>query len=180
MKIPFHRSYWALPGQLLAGCYPGDRDRSECTAKLQGLVKTGVTLVVTLMEETETDHNGNCFQDYSVELGSLAQAAGQKLRVERFPIRDQSVPTPSHMRSILDAIGDEICAGGVVYVHCWGGKGRTATVIGCHLLEITTLSAEDVLRKLETLTADASESFWPTPQTEEQSAFICSWRDVHD
>lgn len=29
---------------------------------------------------------------------------------------------------------DVRCAG-VVYVHCWGGKGRTCTVIGCRLID---------------------------------------------
>jgi hypothetical protein len=26
LKVPFNRSYWVVPGKLLAGCYPGSED----------------------------------------------------------------------------------------------------------------------------------------------------------
>jgi protein-tyrosine phosphatase len=36
---------------------------------------------------------------------------------------------------IVDRIRGEIDSGRVVYVHCWGGKGRTSTVVGCLLID---------------------------------------------
>lgn len=41
-------------------------------------------------------------------------------------------PTVDQMRAILDAI--DRAAGSIVYVHCWGGHGRTGTVAGCYLV----------------------------------------------
>jgi protein-tyrosine phosphatase len=35
---------------------------------------------------------------------------------------------------ILDAIS-ESTERGVVYIHCWGGIGRTSTVVGCLLVD---------------------------------------------
>ena len=29
LKVPFNRSYWVVPGKLLAGCYPGSEDPIE-------------------------------------------------------------------------------------------------------------------------------------------------------
>ena len=34
----------------------------------------------------------------------------------------------------LDAIDAELAAGGLVYVHCWAGCGRTGVVVGCWLV----------------------------------------------
>ena len=31
--VPSPRSYWVIPGKLLAGCYPGDKNPKEATAK---------------------------------------------------------------------------------------------------------------------------------------------------
>ena len=39
------------------------------------------------------------------------------------------------MREILDHLRTRLDSGHKVYVHCWGGIGRTGTVVGCHLVE---------------------------------------------
>ncbi len=38
--------------------------------------------------------------------------------------------TIPHMTQILDDIDSAIADEGVAYVHCWGGIGRTGTVVG--------------------------------------------------
>jgi protein tyrosine/serine phosphatase len=146
--------------------------------KLSGLVRAGVTLVVNLMEAEETNYQGQAFVDYAARFLELSATEGRAVRVERFAIRDQSVPGVDQMKVILTAIAAEIKSGGTVFVHCWGGKGRTATVVGCYLRQYQGEPTEAVLQKLRDLTAHASESFWPTPQTEEQCQFIRDWN--HD
>ena len=49
-------------------------------------------------------------------------------------IRDMRVCNERHMRRVLDAIDKDIADGRTVYVHCWGGIGRTGMVIGCWLV----------------------------------------------
>ena len=39
-KVPFNRSYWVIPGKLLAG-YPGSEDPAEEGRKLKRLIKVG-------------------------------------------------------------------------------------------------------------------------------------------
>jgi hypothetical protein len=175
LQRPFERSYWAVPKQLLAGCYPGDINTELMQAKLKELVHAEVSLVVNLMEQMEVDHAGRPFKDYRLPLDTLAKQAGEQVRCVRFPIRDMSIPSLALMRDILDAIAVEIKEGGVVYVHCWGGKGRTATVVGCYLLEEALESRINVLGRIKELTAHASQFFWPTPQTQEQCDFVTTW-----
>lgn len=179
MNPPFHRSYWAIPGELIAGCYPGDLDASKRDQKLQALVDANVSLCVNLMEETEIDHSGNPFEEYAPRLAELAAVAGKFVQMKRFPIRDQSIPTIAQMSDILKAMEQELAAGGIIYVHCWGGKGRTATAVGCHLLSQGLETPATILTRLRELTSHANKFFWPTPQTEEQCAFILNWRARH-
>jgi hypothetical protein len=37
--VPFHRTYWVLPGKLLAGYCPGSKDPKEATEKLTALIR---------------------------------------------------------------------------------------------------------------------------------------------
>lgn len=177
---PFHHSYWAIPGKLLAGCFPGDLEPAKMDQKLKSLVHAGVTAVVNLMEESECDHAGKPFLDYAPRLHQLAKESSRAIKVQRFPIRDQSIPSLAQMETILDFIDHEISADGTVYVHCWGGKGRTATVIGCFMIRNHLETPQSIFEKLRHLTAHASEFFWPTPQTAEQCAFVTNWRPGHE
>jgi protein-tyrosine phosphatase len=54
----------------------------------------------------------------------------------RIPIRDVSVPDePKTMAEIIAAIDRAIAEGGITYVHCWGGIGRTGLAGACCLQE---------------------------------------------
>jgi hypothetical protein len=50
LKIPFNRSYWVVPGKLLAGGYPGSENPVEEERKLKGLFQAGIRHVISLME----------------------------------------------------------------------------------------------------------------------------------
>ena len=39
MPLPFERSYWVIPGKLLAGEYPAAADPDEAYRKLDGLAR---------------------------------------------------------------------------------------------------------------------------------------------
>jgi protein-tyrosine phosphatase len=78
------------------------------------------------------------------------------------------------MTKILNTIQEEIAAGRPVYVHCWGGVGRTGTVIGCWLVEqgLSGAAAIDRIAELRKNTPDGSKR---SPQTDEQCRYICEW-----
>jgi hypothetical protein len=51
-----------------------------------------------------------------------------------FPIPDVSVPgSRQTTRDILDLIDNSLAQGKGIYLHCWGGIGRTGTIVGCWL-----------------------------------------------
>lgn len=56
------------------------------------------------------------------------------------------------MREILGLIDEAMAADRPVYVHCWGGVGRTGTVIGCHIAQ-RGLDGDAALQRLRELFA---------------------------
>lgn len=143
--------------------------------RLAPLVQAGVTLTINLMEPDERNREGLLFANYAERLRVLGLAVRREIRTRRFAIRDNFVPTRALMEEILSEIDRELQAGGTVYVHCLGGKGRTATVVGCCLIAQGRETSESVLARLQELTAHAKGYFWPTPRTDKQRMFVRGW-----
>ena len=81
------------------------------------------------------------------------------------------------MKEILDFVDAKISRGETVFVHCLGGMGRTGTVVGCYLGRHGIAAGPAALHRLAELTRHAKESFWPTPQTPAQCAFVWDWKE---
>lgn len=167
---PIANSYWVVPGELAAGEYPGARSGSEARAKtkLARLLSAGIRVFVDLTEEGE-------LQPYADLLRQESERIGVRAEWHRMPVPDLSVPSVSHMTSILEEIAGAIRQGKSVYVHCWGGVGRTGTVVGCYLVE-TGLCGADALCRLNELWQFVEKRHLKprTPETREQEQFVLS------
>ncbi|KKW65721.1 hypothetical protein AAV95_05405 [Mycolicibacterium elephantis] len=62
-------------------------------------------------------------------------------------------------------------AGRVVYLHCWGGKGRTSTVVGCRLID-TGLDYEAAIARIAELRAGTRKACAPCPETTNQHRLL--------
>jgi hypothetical protein len=175
-QVPFPRSYWVEPGRFLAGCYPGSVDAQDAERKLSGLLDAGVRCVINLMEPEETDHHGNPFASYDETLRRLAADRGVEVDMVRIPVPDQCVPTRDVMRDILNAIDRAIGNGQPVFVHCWGGKGRTGTVVGCWLARRGIANGDDALRRIQYLRRHDPTAQEPSPENSVQRRMVRSWR----
>jgi protein-tyrosine phosphatase len=123
---PDPNTYWVVPGKLLAGEYPGASDSEEARKRLRKFLGAGVRHSIDLTEAGE-------LEPYA-EL--LTEGAGTRTSYERFPIRDVSVPEePKTMAEIIAAIDRAMAEGGITYLHCWGGIGRTGLDVACWLQE---------------------------------------------
>lgn len=172
---PYKRSYWVVPNRLLAGCYPSGQTPASAAVKINGLIKAGITDIVCLMETTETNHDGKPFEDYLPPAQEAAAAVGRELRWSRHPIVDGSITTREEMVKILNRIDGAIARGGSVYVHCWGGRGRTGTVVCCWLIRHRLVAPAHAVDKMHALIGDKIEDFKPTPENAKQRLFIEAW-----
>lgn len=159
---PIPDCYWVEPGRLLAGEYPGARLEEQARARLRALAEAGVTAFVDL---TEDDEGLSPYQ------GLLESG----LRYARQSIRDGGCPTREELMATLDLLDAELARGEVVYLHCWGGHGRTGTVIGCWLVRHGSTPAE-ALRRIQQLRRDVPEADWrESPETGPQRNLVASW-----
>lgn len=171
LKRPYDRSYWVVPGLLLAGCYPGDRHADVARTKMTSLLGVGVRSVVNLMEENETGYGGEPFTPYLATLEDIAADMSIPLTFRRFPVRDGFPPAVEYANQILDHIDSQILAGIPTYVHCWGGRGRTGTIVACYLLRHRTANITNVIKIIQQLRLN-DKTGGPAPETRAQHEFL--------
>ena len=161
-----------VEGQFLAGAYPGDSDPDDRRTKIQSLLNSGICSFINLMEQDEANWAGVRFVPYDDMVEQLCPEAGCR----RFAIRDQSIPNIGMMTKILDMIDQSLAAAKPAYVHCWGGVGRTGTVIGCWLLRHNLAESHNVLEVLMDLRRqDQERRHRMSPETAEQQRFVKQW-----
>ena len=169
LPSPIPDSYWVVPGKLLAGEYPGAPTVSQAKHRLHQLLGAGITYFLDLTEEGEHD-----LYPYAALLQGEASALGRTVEHHRMPIPDVSTPAKEQMARILDAIDAALAAGHVVYLHCYGGIGRTGTVVGCYLVR-QGMDGEAALAHIARLRRGTPDSWKPSPETSEQRHMVRAW-----
>ena len=170
--IPQH--YPIEPGTLFGGEYPGDRKPEIAFARLFSLVEIGVRTFIDLTAKADG------LAPYEKLLPELELEAGTSLRRISVPIPDMGVPDSEEaMRTVMDTIRASIAKSPAVYIHCWGGIGRTGTVAGCWLRECGH-DPESALARVQhqysSHMAKAKSGRYPeSPQTQTQKNYIRRW-----
>ena len=168
-KRPIDESYWVRLGQLLAGEYPGHFDPEQARLRLDALLEAGFDTFIDLTKHDEV-------YPYTTILREQARAYDMNVQHYRFPIGDFGLPSAAQMMAILDQIDESVGAGRKVYLHCWGGIGRTGTTIGCYLVR-QGLDGDSALRQLAKWWQEVPKSrIHPhSPETREQVNFVLEW-----
>ncbi|MFZ5884617.1 MAG: protein-tyrosine phosphatase family protein [Chloroflexota bacterium] len=166
---PISESYWVEPGRLLAGEYPAQYAVESTRQRLDALLEAGFDTFIDLTRPNETI-------PYDRILLEEAQLYDVKVERHNFPIGDFGLPTPETMKAILDTLDAALQKGRKIYLHCWGGIGRTGTTVGCYLVR-RGMSGEEALRQLAEWwqTVPKSRIHPRSPETFEQVQFIRDW-----
>ncbi len=166
---PIPDSYWLARGQLLAGEYPGARSAAEARTKLGALLSAGVTLFFDLTEAGEYG-----LSPYTSLLAEEARRRGGSVEHRRRAIPDMGAPQPAEMAAMLDEIDAALAAGAVVYLHCYGGIGRTGTVAGCWLAR-HGLAGQEALTAIADLRRNTPDGHRASPETPAQRRMVLDW-----
>ena len=129
--------------------------------KLGLLAAAGITAIIDLTD------NGDGLAVYQDHLPAIAAEQGIEMRQVSHPIPDVSVTTLEHDEQIVADIEREVAAGGKVFVYCWGGLGRTGTVVGCWHVSHGPKPAE-VLARIAAARKGTRKAGRPGPETPEQ------------
>ncbi len=171
-KPPTSSSYWVVSGHFLAGAYPGDPDSVAHQKKIQAILDGGIRVFISLMEKNEKDHHGKSFVPYE----GPAKEYCPDSECLRFSIRDLHPPSAAGMTTILDTIDQCLATSKPIYLHCWGGVGRTGTVVACWLLRHGLANHDNVLHVLSELRKqDQERGSRTSPESHEQNDFVLAW-----
>ena len=167
-KAPIE-TYWVIPGKLLAGEYPGVRKfyNSQLARNLDYLLEQKASYFLDLTEPGE-------LPPYREALFQEAGRLGCQVEYNRFPIPDYGVPSHAQMTGLISMLDAALQAGQVAYVHCWGGIGRTGTLVGCYLVQ-QGLTGKQALARLAELRAGLSSAWRRSPESNEQWQMVLEW-----
>lgn len=164
MNKPIINSY-RITDQIYAGEYPGDKSADKAREKLRLFQTFGITHFIDLTEDGE--------------LASYADLLPATMTHIRFAIRDTSIP--EHVAPVRDLIQQirtivDADPSNKIYIHCWGGVGRTGTIVGCLLAEMYGCGYEEALRRLCALFQDCPKSSYRvTPENNLQRLFVARY-----
>jgi len=199
---PTAKSNWVVPGRVLAGAYPASRDDEIHERLMSALVEgAGVTMFVCLMNEVDPARDAGRWRDserffrpYMEDARRAARRAGRRepawlqLRVEDGTpggsgemeafLADYVVP---HSLAGEHEEGDNSSGGGVVYVHCRMGNGRTGVACASLLgMLYPSLSCDACLTRLQLYHgARKVAPDLPTPQTSRQRDAVAEILAIH-
>jgi hypothetical protein len=152
-----------------AGEYPWARAGEPAgPEKLAALGRFGVQVIIDL---TRADDGLDPYASHWL-------AGGEGRGHEAFPIPDLGVPRPAEMAALLARLAELAPTTGL-YLHCWGGVGRTGTVVACWLIErgyTPDEALDEVGRLFATMSPAKVRRFAEgSPQTAAQRQFVREW-----
>ena len=159
---PLNQSYEVSGnGVVFAGEYPGDKDEVKAKRKIAHMYHFGIRHFIDLTEEGE--------------LTPYSHLLPKNTTYTRFPIPDCGAPkSVESVQRLLLRIEELKKMAGYIYLHCWGGVGRTGIIVACYLAQNWEEPKLD--HTLEVLCRHFSSmpksAYRETPETKEQIDFI--------
>jgi hypothetical protein len=169
---PFPDSYWVIPGSFLAGAYPAlSLDQAAIHGNLAAFLEIGID---TFFDLTRPDE----LQPYLPILQEEAARYGIPIHYQRTSIQDRNLPAIQQMAALLDDIDAALAAGRKVYLHCWGGIGRTGVTVGCWLVRHGMTGGQAFIHLNELYQTSGQSLLYPqSPETDAQVEFILGWSE---
>lgn len=169
MNKPIKNCYWVIDGEFLAGEYPRSISKKHSLPKLKAFLEFGIECFIDLTE------NDGYLEPYSYLVKNLSD---KNITIKNFPIVDMSIPnTPEYTKEILNFIDESLGNNKKVYVHCWGGIGRTGTIVGCWLSRHGFRGEKALVRLKELWRHCYKSTIYDSPQTIEQTNYVINWSE---
>eukprot|EP00887_Chlorella_sp_A99_P003451 scaffold7.g3451.t1 len=156
-------SNWVIKGRVIAGAYPASLDDAETERLLTTLLELGMNTFVCLQAEFSLHtpesawRTGQGLRPYIKDAQKLLirareersariKQARDKLDFLHLPILDGNVTSDSALSRLADDCNQRILRGERLYIHCWGGHGRTGTLVATMLGRLYHVSCSGALR----------------------------------
>eukprot|EP00931_Biecheleriopsis_adriatica_P055901 TRINITY_DN33137_c0_g1_i1.p1 TRINITY_DN33137_c0_g1~~TRINITY_DN33137_c0_g1_i1.p1 ORF type:complete len:341 (-),score=72.98 TRINITY_DN33137_c0_g1_i1:311-1291(-) len=152
MRGPTEWSNWIIPGMLLCGPYPGALEDRRNDQRLKHILGKGVDTFVCLQDELDASipedawRAGMGLRPYYFDAERLSK---KQLQWVQLPIPDGFVAPDDVTAELVVLIAELLLSGRIVYLHCYGGHGRTG-VFACLVLSyLYRISATEALKRVQ-------------------------------
>jgi hypothetical protein len=166
--LPIQNSYWVIPGHFKAGEHPCIGSTSATKLKIHWLLGQGIDSIMDLTESGEAD------VDYPIIIQNEAFSLNRQITYTRFPIQDWHTPSQEKMTEILNSIDVALSEGSNIYLHCYGGLGRTGTTVGCYLVRHGA-AGQEALDEIMKLRSEITGIRVLSPETTAQRKMVMEW-----
>eukprot|EP01038_Epipyxis_sp_PR26KG_P009490 gene9490-12785_t len=165
---PTPESNWVIPGVLLVGAYPASQDDVETFELITAILKLGIRKFVCLQLEYQMGvaenlwRNGQALRPYFEDVKKIIRnkaiipefkncdiADEQDISFDHCPIEDCGITVDGRVLELCKKLVREISEGEIMYIHCWGGHGRTGTVVSIMLHLMYGLTAIEAMRRCQ-------------------------------
>ena len=211
MRGPTPWSNYVIQGRVLAGAFPAVVNDEDTHSILRAILKTGVDAFVCLQAEFNAIvseiswRSGKTLRPYirdaqklimrakevrgrerdmievSDEDASLLNIHQEKLDLLHLPIVDGSISSDQAMSDLADDCCQRVLNGQRLYIHCWGGHGRTGTLVAIMLSRLYGLSGLDSLHYTQMMhDVRISSQNTASPQTRSQVLQVLRLTTPHD
>ncbi len=151
----------------MAGEYPASEDSEQTEKTIEGLLSLGITCFINL---TEVDDG---LPEYEEVVNRLS---GGKATVVRVGVPDHDIPySPDDTNAVINLINLEVQNGGKVYMHCYGGVGRTGMMVGCWLAREAGSGVAGLAKLREVWKLNPKSKFRQSPDVPQQAQYIAEW-----
>jgi len=149
---PHDKSNWLIRGKVIVGGWPyrlpkgrGSPGESleEGEAKLRNILEAGVNTFASYTEKSEIRSQPFCYSTFKANAAMAyaemhgprraAKRGGREIRFLMCPMPDGGVGPDESLARHLSELLAEISERRVLYIHCYGGHGRSG-IVGCALL----------------------------------------------
>lgn len=185
---------YVIQGRVLAGAFPAVVHDADTHDLLRSILKTGVNTFVCLQAEFNpmvsemSWKTGKTLRPYIKDAQKMIMAAKQaretgdtagkedllniyqnKLDLLHLPIVDGSIANDKAISDLADDCCQRILNGERLYIHCWGGHGRTGSLVALILSRLYGLSGLDALHYTQKMhDVRVSSQNTASPQTRSQ------------
>jgi protein-tyrosine phosphatase len=211
MRGPTPWSNYVIQGRVLAGAFPAVVNDDDTNSILLAILKAGVDAFVCLQAEFRAGvseiswRSGKTLRPYirdaqklimrakevrgweeglmevSDEDASLLNIGQEKLDLLHLPIVDGSISSDQSMSDLADDCCQRVLKGQRLYIHCWGGHGRTGTLVAIMLSRLYGLSGLDALHYTQMMhDVRISSQNTASPQTRSQVLQVLRLTTPHD
>jgi protein-tyrosine phosphatase len=168
---PLDESNWVIPNKLIAGAFPGFVFDAENTDSLIKILNCGVNRFVCMQEEynpltPESEWRSVLYRKnpiirpYFKDVQNIIQNKADyptlktdvvEVTFDHCPIKDCSIVADEIVFDLAKKLVDAIRNGDVIYLHCWGGHGRTGVMVCLILHLMYGLTADESLKRCQLL-----------------------------